>query len=82
MSNIFAVRNLDKKTIEYIKNYANNHNLNTAEAIRDLIFFGLKHIQKTQKKKKYNSIFEVYDKLKFRGESNLSENIDEIVYGR
>ena len=33
------------------------------------------------KEKKYSSIFEVKDKLSFNGGPDLSEKIDEIVYG-
>ena len=32
------------------------------------------------KKKKYSSIFEVKDKLSFKGGPGLSEKIDDIVY--
>jgi hypothetical protein len=34
-----------------------------------------------RKKKKYASIFEVKDKLSFKAGPNLSQEIDEMVYG-
>ncbi|NYZ60551.1 hypothetical protein H0O01_02530 [Candidatus Micrarchaeota archaeon] len=34
-----------------------------------------------RKEKKYASIFEVKDRLSFKGGPNLSQEIDEIVYG-
>lgn len=34
-----------------------------------------------RKKKKYSSIFEVQERLSFKGGPNLSQEIDEIVYG-
>ena len=34
-----------------------------------------------ERKKKYASIFEVQKRLSFKGGPNLSQEIDEIVYG-
>lgn len=81
MADMFAVRNLDEKTIEAIQEYAHERRLNTAEAVRDLIFFGLQHIRHTKKEKKYKSIFDAYGKVKFKGGKDLSRKIDEVVYG-
>lgn len=80
MSDIFAVRNLDEKTRETIYKYATEHRINTAEAVKELIFYGMQHIRHTKKEKKYESIFDVYEKLKFSAEPDLSQKIDEIVY--
>lgn len=80
MADIFGIRNLDKKTKVYIYEYAQDHKLNMAEALRDLVFFGLQHIKHTQKEKKYSSIFDVYGKLKFSAEPDLSQKIDKVVY--
>ena len=71
---------MDKKTKESIQDYAHEHDLNVAEALRDLVFFGLQHITHTKKEKKYASIFEVEKKLSFAGEPELSQKIDEIAY--
>ena len=80
MADMFAVRNLDEKTIEAIQEYAHERRLNTAEAVRDLVFFGLQHIKHAKKEKKYNSIFDVYGSMKFRGGKDLSQRIDEVAY--
>ena len=81
MSEFFAVRNLDEKTKHAIQQYADDKDVTIAEAIRDLIFFGLQHLKHAIKEKKYSSFREVYDKLKFKGGRELSQQIDEIVYG-
>jgi len=80
MADMFAVRNLDEKTKHTIQDYAQDKDVTIAEAIRDLVFYGLQHIKHTKKERKYKSIFEVYDKLKFSGDPNLSQKIDEVVY--
>ncbi len=33
-----------------------------------------------RKKKKYKSLFDTWEKIKFKGSSDLSDRIDEIVY--
>ena len=81
MADMFAVRNLDGKTIEAIREYAHGRRLNTAEAVRDLVFFGLQHIRHTKKEKKYKSIFDAYGRVKFRGGRDLSQRMDEVVHG-
>lgn len=84
MGDIFAVRNLDEKTKAEIQDYAHEHNLNMAQAIRELVFMALEHLKCFHKnKKKYKSFFEVYDKIKFKtNDPHLSENIDTVLYGK
>ena len=86
MSDIFAVRNVDEKTKEFIYEYAHENNLNTGEAVRDIVSLAQEHIkEKQQEKKKYRkkSIFEIYDKIAFKDKDpNLSKNIDHILYGK
>ena len=77
---VYTIRGMDSKTKAAIQSYANAHGLNVAEAVRDLVFFGLQHIRHTKKEKKYSSIFEVKEKLSFEAEPDLSKKIDEIVY--
>jgi hypothetical protein len=81
MAGMFSVRGMDEETKKAIHDYAKSHEMTVAEAIRDLVFFGLQHIKHTKKEKKYKSIFDVYGKLKFKGGTNLSQEIDEVVYG-
>ena len=81
MADMFAIRNVDEETKRAIQEYAHSNDITIAEAVRDLVFYGLQHIEHTRKEKKYKSIFDVYDKLKFKGGPNLSQEIDEIVYG-
>jgi hypothetical protein len=81
MSEFFAVRKLDEKTRYAIQEYAEENDVTIADAIRDLVFYGLQHIKHTKKEKKYSSFRDVYDKLKFKGGRQLSQQIDEIVYG-
>lgn len=71
---------MDKKTKESVQAYAHEHDLNVAEALRDLVFFGLQHIKHTKKEKKYSSIFEVQKRISFKGGKHLSQEIDKIVY--
>ncbi len=33
------------------------------------------------KKKKYKSLFDTYDKVKFKSDPKLSEKIDDVLYG-
>ena len=77
---VYTIREMDKKTKESIQTYAHEHDLNVAEALRDLVFFGLQHIKHTKKEKKYASIFEVQKKISFKGGKYLSQEIDKIVY--
>lgn len=75
---IYTIRNLDEKTKHVIRDYAVQHNLNTADAIRYLVFVGKK--TKTESKK-YKSFFEIYEKVKFKGGKDLSAKADELIYG-
>lgn len=77
---VYTIREMDKKTKESIQIYAHEHDLNIAEALRDLVFFGLQHIKHTKKEKKYASIFDVQKKLSFTAEPELSQKIDEVAY--
>ncbi|MBU0591750.1 hypothetical protein KKF81_06920 [Candidatus Micrarchaeota archaeon] len=81
MADMFAIRNVDDGTKEFITKYAEEHNITIAEALREIILLVQEHISE-KPKKKYKSIFEIYEKVKFSsGDPNLSEKIDEIVYG-
>ncbi len=77
---IFALRNVDEGTKKFIKNYANEHDLNTGEALREIVLGAKEHFQESKSKKKYKSFFDTYEKLKFNSDPRLSENIDEILY--
>ncbi len=81
MADIFAIRDVDENTKKAIRDYAQSKNITIAEAIRDLVFFGLQHVKHTKKEKKYKSIFDTYDKVKFKGGPSLSQDIDKILYG-
>ncbi|MEW6748890.1 MAG: hypothetical protein AB1295_04250 [Candidatus Micrarchaeota archaeon] len=81
MSDFFAVRNLDEKTKREIQAYAEDKDVSIAEAIRDLVFYGLQHMKHTRKGKKYSSFRDVFDKLRFKGGRELSQQVDEVVYG-
>ena len=76
----YTIRNFDEKTKENIYVYAQEHDINVAEAIKELVFYGLQHIKHSKKEKKYNSFFDLYDELKFSSDSDLSQKIDEILY--
>ena len=78
---VYTIRDLDEKTKDAIQSYAREHDVNVAEAVKELVFFGLQHIRHTKKEKKYSSIFEVQKRLSFKAEpADLSQRIDEIVY--
>ena len=77
---VYTIRDMDQKTKESVQTYAHEHDLNVAEALRDLVFFGLQHIKHRQKEKKYASIFKVQKKLSFKGGRNLSQEIDQVAY--
>ncbi|MBI5158913.1 hypothetical protein HY992_02225 [Candidatus Micrarchaeota archaeon] len=85
MTGVLAIRNVDEKTRQFIREYAAEHNLNIGEAVREIVFLVRQHLKECgdHKKKKYQSIFEVYDKIKFSdSDPNLSRNIDKILYGK
>ncbi|MFH0713303.1 MAG: hypothetical protein V1722_02095 [Candidatus Micrarchaeota archaeon] len=80
MEEIFAVRKVDDKTKRFIQRYASDHDLNTGEALREIVFIAETHLRENKEKKKYNSIFDTWDKIKFKGPGNASDRIDEILY--
>ncbi len=82
MEEIYALRNVDQGTKKFIKNYAHEHDLNTGEALREIVVKAKEHIQEEKKtKKKYNSFFDTWKKIKFKGPGDASNKIDEILYG-
>lgn len=81
MSGLFAIRNVDKNTRKYIQAYANEHDLTTSEALREIISLVQEHLAEKKEAKKYRSIFDTYDKLKFKSnDPHLSKNIDRLLY--
>ena len=84
MSDMFAIRNVDEKTREFICKYASENDVNISEALQEIIVLVQEHLkEKEQQKKKYKSIFDTYDRIAFRsGDPNLSKSIDKILYGK
>lgn len=84
MSGVLAIRNVDEKTRQFIREYATEHNLNIGEAIREIVFLVRQHLKECgeHKKKKYQSFFEIYDKVAFKAEPSLSKDIDKLLYGK
>lgn len=82
MTNFFAVRNLDDATKEFISNYAREHKLSMAEAMREIALLAQKKMQE-KKGKRSTSVFSAYEKIKFSsGNPNLSREIDTVLYGK
>jgi hypothetical protein len=80
MSDIFAIRNVDEKTKEFITHYAEEHDLSMGEALRELMLLVQEHLAE-KPTKKYKSIFDTYDKIAFKsGEDDISKNVDKILY--
>lgn len=79
MAEIFAIRNVDDSTKQFILKYAEENDLTIAEALRELIILVKEHM-KEKPQKKYSSIFDTYEKIAFEGEKDLSRNIDRIIY--
>ncbi|GEM_PF-6690037 len=77
---IFAVRDLDVTTKEFITNYAKKHKVKMAEALREIILVAKENLN-SKSKKKFKSFFDNYEKAKFTADPHLSEKIDEILYG-
>ncbi len=75
----YTIRNMDEKTKKEIQDYASEHDVSIAEALRELIMIAVKSLRK-EGGKKYKSIFDVYDKIKFSAEPNLSKKIDKVLY--
>ena len=65
MKDIFAVRNVDEKTRSVISEYARERNINTGDALRELISFAQEYIKEKNRAKKYRSIFTIHDQVKF-----------------
>ena len=80
MEEIFAIRRVDDRTKHFIQQYATEHDLNTGEALREIVVMAKEHQKKKKDKKKYKSFFDTWKKIKFSGPGNLSERVDEIVY--
>jgi hypothetical protein len=76
----YTIRNLDEKTKETVQEYAQKHNLNIAEAMRELVLLGVQHMQHTKNKNKHSSFFDIYDRIKFKGGKNLSKEHDQVAY--
>ena len=70
---------MDEKTRKEIQDYAHEHNVSIAEALRELIIIATKTLKK-EEGKKYKSIFDVYNKIKFSAEPGLSKRIDKVLY--
>jgi hypothetical protein len=81
MGEVYTVRDMDEKTRAEIQTYAHKHGLKISQAIRELVVLAKEHIQHTKNEKKYKSMFDVYEKVKFKGGKDLSKQIDEVVYG-
>jgi len=79
MTDMFAIRKVDENTREFITDYAEEHGLTMAEALRELILLVQEH-QREKSRKKYSSIFDTYKKIAFKGENDLSKNIDKVLY--
>ncbi|MEK6981629.1 MAG: hypothetical protein AABX38_01745 [Candidatus Micrarchaeota archaeon] len=86
MSDIFAVRNVDERTKQFIYDYAHENSKSIGEALTDIVFLVKVHIREQQKhglKKRKKSIFTVYNKIAFKSnDPNLSKNIDNVLYGK
>ena len=80
MGDVYTIRNMDEKTRKEIQDYAHEHDVSIAEALRELIMIATKSIKK-EESKKYKSIFDVYNKIKFSAEPDLSKKIDKVLYG-
>lgn len=81
MAEVYTIRGMDQKTKNAIQRYAHKHKLKIAQAISQLVALAVEHIQHTKKEKKYKSLFDAYEELKFKGGKQLSKEIDEVVYG-
>ncbi|MBS3167888.1 hypothetical protein J4216_02080 [Candidatus Woesearchaeota archaeon] len=79
-TDIFAVRDVDDSTREFITNYAKKHRINMAQALREIVLKSKEN--RSSKGKKYKSLFDTYEKIKISGgDPKLSEKIDDVLYG-
>ncbi|MFH1785149.1 MAG: hypothetical protein ABH842_01855 [Candidatus Micrarchaeota archaeon] len=69
MKEIFAVRNVDEKTILFINAYAREHKMKTGDALREIVSLAQEYVKEQSRMKKYRSIFAIHDKLKFSSEN-------------
>jgi hypothetical protein len=74
MKEIFAVRNVDERTVSFIQTYAHEHNLNTGDALRELVSFAQDYLKERDRTKKYESIFTIHDKVKFSSGEGVKVN--------
>ena len=83
MGDIFAVRDVDEGTKRFIYTYARSRRMKVGRAIKEIAYLAQEHLKETagKKKKKYKTLAETFDRIKFRGDADLSQKIDEIVYG-
>ena len=79
MGEVYTIRNMDEKTRKEIQNYAHEHDVSIGEALRELIMIAMKSLRK-EEGKKYKSIFDVYEKIKFSAEPDLSKKVDKVLY--
>lgn len=83
MSDIFAVRDVDEDTKRFIHNYARRHKMRVGKAMKQLVYLAQEHLKEKEngQKKKFRSLADRYDEIKFGGKGDLSDKVDEIVYG-
>lgn len=75
---VYTVRGLDRQALHKLKNYATQHRLTVGTALSILIKRAVE-VEKQSKKKYKLSDFK---KLLFKGGKDLSQRVDEIVYGK
>ncbi|VVC02512.1 Uncharacterised protein [Candidatus Bilamarchaeum dharawalense] len=72
MADFFAVRNVDDKTKSFILDYAKENNLTIGDALREITRLASERLKEKKHEKKTQSIFDVYDKIKFSSNTGLS----------
>lgn len=84
MGDIFAVRDVDEGTRRFIYTYARSRRMKVGRAIREIVYLVQEHLKEEEqgkKKKKYKTFWETVEKCSFHGPKDLSQRIDEFVYG-
>ncbi len=83
MGDIFAVRDVDEGTKKFIYTYARSRKMKVGGAIKEIVYLVQEHLKEKGKprKKKYKSLLESMEKCSFHGPKDLSQRIDEFVYG-